>query len=56
MFIMYANHKRSRIRKVPANLDKHPCVYFKVKNKLGMFDCWCKIKPKQQKQSLLSLF
>ena len=47
MFIMYANHKKSSPkRKVPANQEKDVCVYFKVKNKLGMFQCWSEIKPK----------
>ena len=34
---MYANNKKySHKRKEPANPEKDVCVYFKVKNKLGM--------------------
>ena len=45
--IMYANYKKfAHERKVPANLKKDVCMYFKVKNKLGIFECWCEIKPK----------
>ena len=47
MFIMLANHNMStHKRKVKANLDKVVCVYFNVKNTLGMSECWCEIKPK----------
>ena len=40
--IKMSTHKR----KVSANLEKDACLYFKVKNKLGMFEYWCEIKPK----------
>ena len=38
MLIMYVDPKNIfSQKKVPANLEKDVCVYFKVKNKLGMF-------------------
>ena len=53
MFIMYANHKKDFSQnKVPANPEKDVCVYFKVKNKLGMCKCKCKIKPNKERENL----
>ena len=43
---MQTTKKSSHKRKVPANLEKDFCVYFKVKNKLGIFEFWCEIMPK----------
>ena len=54
MFIMYANHKKfSHERKIPANPEKDVCVYFKVKNELGMCECWCESKPNKEREMYL---
>ena len=57
MFIMYARYKKStHKRKIPANLEKDNCVYFKVKNKLGMCVCWCEIKLIKDRERKMRLY
>ena len=53
---MTTSKKSSHKRKIPANLEKNVRVYFKVKNKLGMFECWCEIRPKlEERKSIFTL-
>ena len=41
--------------KIPSNLKKDVCVYFKGKNELGMCECRCEIKLNQEWEKNVSL-